>query len=68
MVIKDSPGLKTGDLTKRFGVSDGITRSIEVSVSPIRGSSGQPTGFRGIVRDNTDRKEMEEAFTADTGA
>lgn len=63
---------KTGIPLKNFKWEvtrkDGITRSIEVSVSLIRDSSGQPTGFRGIVRDNTDRKKMEETFTSDTGA
>jgi PAS domain S-box-containing protein len=63
---------KTGIPLKNFKWEitrkDGITRSIEVSVSLIRDSSGQPTGFRGIVRDNTDRKEMEETFTSDTGS
>lgn len=39
---------------------DGDRRDIEIFISLIRNTEGQPTGFRGIVRDTTDRKRMEE--------
>jgi len=39
---------------------DGTKRWIELSVSLIRDSNGQPIGFRGIGRDVTERKQMEE--------
>jgi PAS domain S-box-containing protein len=39
---------------------DGTRRWIETSVSLIRDSNGQPVGFRGIGRDVTERKQMEE--------
>jgi len=39
---------------------DGTKRYIEGSVSLLKDSSGTPTGFRGVVRDITDRKKMEE--------
>ena len=39
---------------------DGTKRFIETSVSPIQDSKGQPIGFRGIARDVTDRKQIEE--------
>jgi polar amino acid transport system substrate-binding protein len=39
---------------------DGFKRFIETSVSLIRDSKGQPIGFRGIARDVTDRKQIEE--------
>jgi PAS domain S-box-containing protein len=39
---------------------DGTTRFIETSVSLIQDSKGQPIGFRGIARDVTDRKQIEE--------
>jgi two-component system, cell cycle sensor histidine kinase and response regulator CckA len=38
---------------------DGTKRSIESSVSLIKNDSDQPVGFRGIVRDITERKELE---------
>ncbi|OIP91389.1 MAG: hypothetical protein AUK26_06980 [Syntrophaceae bacterium CG2_30_58_14] len=39
---------------------DGVRRDVEVSISLIRDSEGQPTGFRGIARDITDRRRAEE--------
>jgi PAS domain S-box-containing protein len=38
---------------------DGTKRSIESSVSLIRDDSAQPRGFRGVIRDITERKELE---------
>jgi len=57
---------RTGEPTKRFdwGIirKDGTKRYIEPSVSLIKNSSGQPIGFRGIVRDITERKLAEEVI------
>ncbi|MEI6314836.1 MAG: PAS domain-containing protein [Syntrophus sp. (in: bacteria)] len=57
---------KTGIPMKNFEWEitrkDGSKRSIEVSVSLIRDVAGCPKGFRGIVRDTTDRKAIEEAL------
>jgi len=39
---------------------DGTRRYLETSVSLMRNSEGQPTGFRGIGRDITERKHAEE--------
>ena len=39
---------------------DGSKRFIETSASLIQDSKGQPIGFRGIARDVTDRKQIEE--------
>ncbi len=39
---------------------DGTKRCIETSVSLIQDSRGRPVGFRGIARDVTDRKKVEE--------
>jgi PAS domain S-box-containing protein len=41
---------------------DGTKRQIEVSASLKKDSSGNPTGFRGITRDVTERKQAEEAI------
>jgi PAS domain S-box-containing protein len=39
---------------------DGKKRHVEVSVSPIIDPDGRAVGFRGIMRDVTERKRMEE--------
>jgi len=44
------------ELTKK----DGTKSFNEISVSLIRDPEGQPSGFRGIARDVTERKAMEE--------
>jgi len=41
---------------------DGTKRQLEVSASLIKDSSGTVTGFRGIIRDITERKLAEEAL------
>jgi len=38
---------------------DGTKRFVEASTSLIKDAEGEPTGFRGIVRDVTERKQME---------
>jgi signal transduction histidine kinase/CheY-like chemotaxis protein len=59
---------RTGEPTKGFDWEiirkDGTKRYIETSVSLIKNSSGQPIGFRGIVRDITERKRAEEEMAA----
>ena len=39
---------------------DNTKRYVECSVSSIKNKSGQPIGFRGIIRDITERKQAEE--------
>ncbi|HYO89735.1 MAG TPA: ATP-binding protein, partial [Candidatus Limnocylindrales bacterium] len=39
---------------------DGAERSIELSISPILNGRGRVTGFRGIVRDVTERKQADD--------
>ncbi|HOF06226.1 MAG TPA: PAS domain S-box protein [Syntrophales bacterium] len=55
---------KTGRPTKAFDwelIRKGGERLIvETSISLVRDSAGSPTGFRGIFRDITERKRMEE--------
>lgn len=41
-------------------VKDGSRKHADISVSLIKDSYGKPTGFRGIVRDITERKKHEE--------
>ena len=57
---------RTGESTKEFDWQiirkDGTKRYIEVSVSLQKNSSGKPIGFRGIARDITERKKVEEAL------
>lgn len=57
---------KTGQPTKEFDWQiirkDGTKRHIEASVSLLKDSSGKASGFRGIVRDITERKKTEEAL------
>ena len=38
---------------------DGGIRSLELTASLMKNSTGEPTGFRGIVRDVTERKQAE---------
>jgi diguanylate cyclase (GGDEF)-like protein/PAS domain S-box-containing protein len=55
---------KTGKPLKELGWhikrKDGSRRYIEGSVSLLKNSSGRPTGFRGIARDITERKQVEK--------
>ena len=55
---------QTGKAIKNFEWQiirkDGTRRDVEVSISLIRNAEGDPTGFRGIVQDATDRKQAEE--------
>ncbi len=57
---------KAGKSTKGFDWQiirkDGTKRYIEASVSLLKNSSGQPTGFKGIIRDITERKKVEKAL------
>jgi PAS domain S-box-containing protein len=57
---------RTGISTKAFDWElirkDGSKRSIETVVSLIKDSNDLKTGFRGIVRDVTERKRAEEAL------
>ncbi len=57
---------KTGDPLKRFEwdiiTKAGARRSIEFFASLLRDGEGRRRGFRGIVRDVTDRKIMEDQY------
>ncbi|MCU0578469.1 MAG: PAS domain S-box protein [Desulfobacterota bacterium] len=55
---------RTGEPAKAFGWEvirpDGGRRYLESSISLIRDGQGMPTGFRGLARDLTDRREAED--------
>jgi PAS domain S-box-containing protein len=55
---------ESGESAKEFDWeiirTDGSTRYVEASVSLIKDSKGRAVGFRGIVRDITERKQAEE--------
>ena len=53
----------TYDLTRK----DGTIRYTEASASLVKDLAGKATGFRGIVRDVTTRREMEEAIRQSEG-
>jgi len=46
----------------KFLCKDNSELIVEVSVSPVKNKGGEITGFRGILRDVTDRIRMEEAL------
>ena len=54
----------TGEPSKGFDWQiirkDGDKRYIEASISLLKDSSGKPIGFKGIIRDITERKRMEQ--------
>ncbi|MFX0064156.1 MAG: PAS domain S-box protein [Candidatus Hermodarchaeota archaeon] len=57
---------RTGKPTKAFDWEvirkDGTRGFVEISVSLITNAEGEPTGFRGIVRDISTRKQVEKAL------
>jgi diguanylate cyclase (GGDEF)-like protein/PAS domain S-box-containing protein len=61
----------TGKPIKRFPgqfiSKDGTRHFNEVSASLIRDAKGKPIGFRGVSRDITDRKQMEEELRKSEG-
>ena len=52
---KPNPGFNYQSIRK-----DGSKRDVSVSISPIKDADGQPRGFRGIMRDITERKRLQE--------
>ncbi len=55
---------KTGKAATAFDwemiAKDGTKKFVELSVSLMRDSAGQPVGFRGVARDISERKKAEE--------
>ena len=52
-------GIPANIVDYRIVRKDGGTRNLELTASLIRNSAGDPAGFRGIVRDVTERKHAE---------
>ncbi|MGO9565923.1 MAG: PAS domain S-box protein, partial [Desulfomonilaceae bacterium] len=52
---KPNPGFNYQNLRK-----DGSRRDVSVSISLIKDTDGQPRGFRGIMRDVTERNKLQE--------
>ena len=53
---------RTGEPAKAFDCEfniDGNIRYVEASASLLRDSKGVPTGYRGVLRDRTEKKKME---------
>jgi diguanylate cyclase (GGDEF)-like protein/PAS domain S-box-containing protein len=55
-------GLPFRGLSWRIIRPDSIEQHLEVSVSLIRDAAAQPTGFRGIIHDITERRRAEKAI------
>lgn len=53
-------GLPAYNITYEIKTPDGPIRHVEATTSLIRGKTGEPVGFRGIVRDISERKKNEE--------
>ncbi|MCK7512868.1 MAG: PAS domain S-box protein [Desulfobacterales bacterium] len=58
----NNTGKPTKELDWQIIRKDGTKRYIEASVSLLKDSSGKPTGYRGIIRDITERKKVEESL------
>jgi len=58
-----STGIPVKGLEWKITRRDGTTGYVETSISLIKDSKGEPTGFRGVVRDVTERKLAEEERT-----
>jgi PAS domain S-box-containing protein len=54
--------LGSGTLQYTMIAVDGSEKAVEVSVAPMRDSSGKPVGFITATRDITERKQAEEAL------
>jgi two-component system cell cycle sensor histidine kinase/response regulator CckA len=55
-----SEGCAAQDVEWQLIRPDGTVAHIETSVTALAGSNGKPAGFRGIIRDVSERKESED--------
>jgi twitching motility protein PilJ len=55
-------GEPSGEFSYAINRKDGEKRFVEASISLVRAADGAPTGFRGIIRDVTERRRLKESF------
>lgn len=55
-------GEPSGEFSYAINRKDGEKRYVEASISLVRTPEGDPTGFRGIIRDVTERRRLKESF------
>jgi len=55
-------GIKKALIDYEIIKKDGGKRSLETSILPVKNPSGEIIGFRGVLRDITDRKQADEAL------
>ena len=64
----DRGGAPTGAVDWEIIRKDGVRRFVEGSVSPIRTSDGELEGFRGILRDVSERRAADDVMRRQWGA
>ena len=55
-------GEPSGEFSYAINRRDGEKRFVEASISLVRTPEGEPAGFRGIIRDVTERRRLRESF------
>ncbi|MFY9607148.1 MAG: methyl-accepting chemotaxis protein [Blastocatellia bacterium] len=55
-------GEPSGEFSYAINRKDGEKRHVEASISLVRTPEGEPNGFRGIIRDVTERRRLKESF------
>ena len=55
-------GEPSGEFSYAINRQDGEKRYVEASISLVRTPDGEPAGFRGIIRDVTERRRAKESF------
>jgi PAS domain S-box-containing protein len=55
-------GEPSGEFSYAINRRDGEKRYVEASISLVRTPEGEPGGFRGIIRDVTERRRLKESF------
>lgn len=53
-------GIPAKSIDWAIATSDGVQKHMESSISLIKNTEGQPSGFRGILRDVTEKKRLQD--------